>query len=69
MLQKQIRRIIVIMITITTLFFTLCFVSCKLNANNGIIEPVQTQLSTPGGLRIENGNLCWNPVVRVITIL
>lgn len=53
--------------------FTLCallllvsvgiFASCGLKVGgDGTLTPIQKQLDTPSGLRVSDGNLCWNPV-------
>lgn len=61
--MKNIRRIFA-MIVITVIFCSslMCLFSCKDGSVGDILESPLRRLDAPGGLRIEDGFLAWNPV-------
>ena len=58
--MKQLFQIMLAIVAVVTMAIGLT--ACGIVKGDGTLGVKATQLATPTGLRIEGGNLCWNPV-------
>lgn len=58
--MKKLFQIMLAIVAIVTMAIGL--MACGIVKGDGTLGVKATQLATPTGLRIEGGNLCWNPV-------
>lgn len=58
--MKKLFQIMLAIVAVVTMAFGLT--ACGIVKGDGTLGVKATQLATPTGLRIEGGNLCWNPV-------
>ena len=57
------KKTVMVFLSALLLVSVAIFASCGLKVGgDGTITTIQKQLETPNGLRIDAGNLCWNPV-------
>lgn len=58
--MKKLFQIMLAIVAVVTMAIGL--MACGIVKGDGTLGVKATQLATPTGLRIEGGNLCWNPV-------
>ena len=57
------KKLAMVCLSVLLLMSVAIFASCGLKVGgDGTLTTIQKQLETPGGLRVDAGNLCWNPV-------